>query len=168
MDTKPDATPLSLELTVHRDGDYMHINGYVRKDTYGAIADSDSLPYGHAFGNLKITSQIGRGTDHLYGWEVSIENHGRVDLREAQDIVAVLGPIQKKLSKLDQVEGNTQSFGQWVNRVCRVLKVEHVSLRDNITLKSDERPRRPQSRTPGDAVYIVDQCVRRVVEMMTA
>jgi len=144
------------------DGDFAHIKAYACKPVLNAnYSNHQPEPvdrYDHPLHALILHSQANRGYHWtgMYGMEVTIECHERVDLNLAKKTVAILAPIDRKIQKMQSQEGETKSYGQWLNRVARAIDAKTVYFRN---IKG-----RYIGATGGDIVYYGDNCEKTVEE----
>lgn len=103
-------------------------DGYVHatvRPTY--VHPRDGRPhfytYGHDYESFGVFAQGNSGEDQTYGWECAYQFY-RTDLKAAKTASRVLGRIERALEKMNEVEGRPKTFGQYVNRVARILKAE--------------------------------------------
>ena len=136
-------------------GRYVHITGFVSHASdkengfdgqrYGA--DSEIL-------ELSLSSQGDDHSDEFYGMELGYSAHDHVTMYQAQKALKLLAPIERKLAKMYEVEGNPQNIGAWINRVARATNCTRVFI------FSKERKQKTgqgyQSYSVGDAVYAVN------------
>lgn len=98
----------------------------------------DAKPYGldshgdnRALCDLVVNAQFST-TDSLegpYGWRVEYRSVYTADLREVERMVKALRKVERGLERIRDNEGDAESFGQYVNRVARVLKVAGLIVR---------------------------------------
>ena len=110
--------------------------------------------------DLIINFRISSKSEALYGWQFAIESYARCDLNDAKNIVALLAPIQRKMDKMHETEGNAASFGAWVNRIARAIGAKKVFV------QCDEKTRIATGNTYRDhslcdAVYAIDRVTAR-------
>ena len=118
---------IALVIRVEKSGEYGHVTGYTAKpDSSKGNGFSGFMSYEHPLHGLIIHSQISAKSEALYGWQFAIESYARCDLNDAKNIVALLAPIQRKMDKMHETEGNAASFGAWVNRIARAIGAKKV------------------------------------------
>ena len=159
---------LAIILDVTRDGDFGHINGFIRvrdaADGYGFKSFRESNPCER----IVIRSQCSQSMSErkeMYGWTVAYDDGRHMTLYECQKAVKALAPIERKLQRYTDLEGAPQSFGQWINRVARAVGAEFIILRDAY------RPRRNGTLrvySIGDAVREIDQSATELIERLAA
>ena len=87
---------------------------------------------------------------------VTVECHDRIDLALAKKALATLAPIERKLAKIQSLEGEAKSYGQWLNRVARALGAKTVFFRN--------AKGRYMAATGGDIVWYGDACEQTVAD----
>jgi hypothetical protein len=81
----------------------------------------------HKYKGLQITCQMDRTNDKPYAFELTARlgnSEGAVNLQEAESLVKTLRPIQRKMNKIEEFEGSTDSFEVFILRLAKVLKVK--------------------------------------------
>lgn len=80
----------------------------------------------HQYKGLSINCQMSRDKELPYGWEITVNARSSdgLTLTQAEDIVKTLRPINRKLRKISEKEGDVESFEEFVVRVGRVLGVK--------------------------------------------
>lgn len=155
---------IALAIRVEKSGEYGHVTGFTCKpDDSKGHGFSGFMSYEHPLHGLIIHSQINRGSESLYGWQIAVESYNRIDLSDAKNAVALLTPIQRKLDKMYETEGQAASFGAWVNRIARAIGAK------TIFVQNDEKARIASGNTYraytlGDSVYAVDRVTTGIVE----
>ena len=90
-------------------------------------SDLDSPLY-----DLRIDSQGSQyRPDELYSQDVEYHRVHSLDLNKAQRYAAFLTKLHAKLDALRTEHGGVDSFAQYVTRICQVLKVRYLILRDS-------------------------------------
>ena len=96
--------------------------------------DEIDFPYYRAYdeyAQLRVTAQANAGdTNGAYAYETAYRDTN-VNVRDGEAMMKVLRSIQRKMEKMESVEGSAKSFGQYVNRVARALGIKRVYLRKN-------------------------------------
>ena len=144
-------------------GRYVHMNGHVAhvaNDPCG-FATNGYGPDGEIEA-IMITSQ---GSDHdsrLYAWELGFRAHNKTTLEESEKAVALLKPIDRKLRKMYETEGNAASFGAWVNRIARAIGAESIIIWDDTRKEKTGQGWRTYSI--GNAVSQIDYDVAALIE----
>lgn len=127
---------------------------HVRLIPYMRTADGDR--WASSLGDLdgiQISCQIDNHDSYndSYAWTVEYRDVFSVDVAKAETMFKRLRSIYQKLDKMDDIEGRAQSFGSYVNRVMRVLKIETMTKKDTDGYESKWGLR--------DAVFLVNNAV---------
>jgi len=149
----------SLCIYTEFDGGFAHIKAYVCKPELNASGQPDPVDrYAHPLRDVRLHSQANRGYQWtgMYGMAVTIECHDRIDLAMAKKALDTLAPIDRKLAKIQSQEGETKSYGQWLNRVARALGAKAVFFKN--------AKGRYIGATGGDIVWYGDACEQAVAE----
>ena len=141
------------------DGDFAHIKAYACKPELNANSEPEPVDrYDHPLHDVRLHSQANRGYHWtgMYGMAVTVECHDRIDLALAKKTLATLAPIDRKLAKIQSLEGEAKSYGQWLNRVARALGAKTVFFRN--------AKGRYIGATGGDIVWYGDACEQTVAD----
>lgn len=75
------------------------------------------------FKDVYVRCCLSRDFPAPYGFELAVTSHRKMTLADAEKVVATLKPIQKKLDKIESLEGSPQSFEEYALRAVRVLEI---------------------------------------------
>ncbi len=81
----------------------------------------------HKYKGLKVTCQMDGESELPYAWKLSVDSYlgsQEVTLEKAERIIKTLRPIHRKMNKISDVEGDTNSFEEFIFRLVRVLNVK--------------------------------------------
>jgi hypothetical protein len=120
-------TALCVYLSI--ESEFAHIKGYCVKSELNADGQPVYVDrYDHPLHNLKLHSQCSRdmGEKGLYAMSVEWDCYDRINMRDAKKAYETLAPIEKRMAKMNDIEGYPKSYGQWLNRVARAIGAKTV------------------------------------------
>lgn len=154
--------PYAVVLRLRRDGDFGHYSGTVEMVSHTEDCGYAMLPYGHPYRHLVIWSQCSRDNPNLYGWELAYAPPGlHHNLYELERAIGTLKPLMRALERLQDSEGSPKTFGQYVNRIARVIGANRICTQ---RMKTAFNNTPTIIGTPGSMVSTVDQIARELVE----
>ncbi len=146
-----------LVIRPNRDGQYGHLNGEVSH----AHTDESGFKYLHSFEpdaaaqKIVFRCQLDDHSEAPYGWTLAWSMYDRITLQEAEEAIAMLRPIERKLAKMTATEGYAVTFGAYVNRVARAVGAVRVILYCDARKRATGSPW--YSHSIGEAVCAVDR-----------
>lgn len=156
---EPDPHALPNRVLVIRseiDRGYGHIRGSVSHEHSDACGFRASL-YGPDADICKvvINSQADDHSDSIYGFELAYDAYQSITMYDAQNAIATLKPILRKMEKMYAEEGSPATFGVFINRVARAVGAVKVITFDDARKRNSENGWRACSL--GESVYVVDR-----------
>jgi hypothetical protein len=116
------------DLTGGRHG-YGHVRCYAKSE-FKWRQNYESPGYGSDLEHLKVSCQT--DPDHLvnyasktYAWTAEWES-GTHDLDQCERGVKILRKIKRELGRFEAEDGRCDTFGRYVLRVCRALKIKEM------------------------------------------
>lgn len=157
---------LETALCVHVEFDnhFAHIKGYVCKPVLNAHGFPVPVDrYDHQLHNIRLHSQAHNKYEWtgMYGMEVAYDCFDRINFRDAQKAVKTLAPIERKMQKIQDLEGQPKSYGQWLNGVARAIGAKTVLFR---RIKPSAGASQYLGVSGGDIVWQGDALEKHVAE----
>jgi len=122
---------------------------------YFVVACGENIVSGLDLAGLMISCQIDKhaGDSPSYAWCVEYRDIFSVDMPRAQSMAKTLAAIERRMSKMYDLEGSPKSYGQFVNRVARAIGAAGIQERGREGM---------MTWTLGESVYPVDQRVQQM------
>lgn len=130
-------TTATIATEISPGNQYGHVNIYINAvhlpdgETGGERTPWDHKANGFYCDNLVISCQVDKddtANGKPYGFRVGYSKVHFLQLNNALDAAKTLAKIDRELNKLREEWGSTQSFGEYVQRICRILKIKRAKI----------------------------------------
>lgn len=127
---KPDE--LVIAIRTYKNHGTNRIMADVVRNTDDGIRGLHDTPLGSIVCSAYVGHDFGdHPKNEIWGFDIQAEDIGYAKADRLENIAKILRSIERKMEKMSQVEGPSQSFGAYVNRFGRAIGAKKVVINKN-------------------------------------